>query len=68
MIVAGELMPVLEDADWDTALGAIKNTVEEPSYITADASRDRIQLAHDAGSKPGWTSPRASTRRTRLRR
>ncbi len=48
MIVGGELMPILEETD--TALRAIKNTVEEPSYITADASRDRIQLAHDAGA------------------
>lgn len=48
-IIGGELMPVLEDRDWDTALGAIKNTVEMPTYVTADASRDRIQLAHDAG-------------------
>ena len=50
MVLGGELMPVCEDADMDTALGAIKNTVEEASYITADASRDRIQLAHEAGA------------------
>ena len=47
----GELLPaVLDDADMDSALGAIKNTVDEPNYITADASRDRIQLAFDAGA------------------
>src|SRR5918994_1191832 len=28
----------------------LKNTIEDPSYITADASRDRIQLALDAGA------------------
>ena len=50
-VAGGELLPeVLDDADMDLALGAIKNTVDDPNYITADASRDRIQLAHDAGA------------------
>jgi len=31
-------------------LVALKNTVADPNYITADASRERIHLAHEAGS------------------
>ncbi|MET0529951.1 MAG: hypothetical protein ABW003_16725 [Microvirga sp.] len=44
------LPAVLNDAEINSALGAIKNTVDEPNYITADASRDRIQLAFEAGA------------------
>jgi len=43
--IGGELVP----ADTDRHSGSIPNTVADPSYITADASKSRLDLAFDAG-------------------
>jgi hypothetical protein len=50
MVLGGELLPITEGTEADNALVCLKNTIESPTYITADASRDRIQLALDAGA------------------
>jgi hypothetical protein len=46
--VGGELVPV------DDGRGAknlhLRNTVDDPDYIAADASRDRLELLNDAGA------------------
>src|SRR5215207_5277869 len=75
-VLGGELMPIREEATFSDAapkgvndLVALKNTVADPNYITADASRERIhsrtRLAHWSLD---WTSPTRSRRRTALRR
>jgi hypothetical protein len=43
--IGGELVP----ADTDRHSGSMRNTVADPSYITADASRSRVDLAFEAG-------------------
>ena len=44
--VGGELVPA--EADHRHG-GSMRNTVADPSYITADASKSRLDLAFDAG-------------------
>jgi len=44
--IGGELVPA--EADHRHG-GSMRNTVADPSYITADASKSRLDLAFDAG-------------------
>src|SRR5215213_6574774 len=44
--VGGELVPAQADHRHG---GSMRNTVADPSYITADASKSRLDLAFDAG-------------------
>jgi hypothetical protein len=41
--------PIDIENRWDNALGAV-NTVADPDYVTASASRERLELANEAGS------------------
>ena len=43
----GELIDI--ENRWDNALGVV-NTVADPDYVTASASRERLELANEAGS------------------
>src|SRR5262249_3009887 len=43
----GELVDI--ENRWDNALDAV-NTVADPDYVTASASRERLELASEAGS------------------
>jgi hypothetical protein len=45
MGAGGEL--VIQD---QAAAPALRNTVEDPTFVTADASRDRLELLHQAGA------------------
>jgi hypothetical protein len=44
--IGGELVPAEADPRHGNSM---RNTVADPSYITADASKSRLDLAHDAG-------------------
>ena len=44
--IGGELVPAEPDHRHG---GSMRNTVADPSYITADASKSRLDLAFDAG-------------------
>jgi hypothetical protein len=51
MVLGGELSLMGEEGTAaDNALVCLKNTIDDPNFVTADASRDRIQLAHEAGT------------------
>ena len=50
VVIGNELMPTSLEPEKDFRAVTLKNTVDDPNYVTADASRDRIQLAHDAGA------------------
>src|SRR5262249_21532530 len=43
----GELIDI--ETRWDNALGVV-DTVADPDYVTASASRERLELANEAGS------------------
>ena len=50
MVIGGELLPTSVEPEKDFRVITLKDTVSDANYITADASRDRIQLALDTGA------------------
>jgi NADH dehydrogenase/NADH:ubiquinone oxidoreductase subunit G len=49
-VIGNELMPTSLEPEKDIQVVTLKNTVSDPHYVTADASRDRVQLALDTGA------------------
>jgi hypothetical protein len=50
VVIGNELMPTSLEPEKDFRVITLKDTVSDANYITADASRDRIQLALDTGA------------------